>query len=106
MVAVGLTRCNDRNRTPCRQKEVCYPNAVLQYFAKLIDPSYLRSKLGMTHLQNHGSLCTRLDVTSTPEVDKRVQDTDVRHINPAADFICIVKLMQKGRANVVHPSYF
>ena len=109
MVAVGLTRCNDGNHTPCRlanQREVCYSNAVLQCFAKLIDPSYLGLKLGITHLQNHGILCTRLDVTSTSEVDKRVQETDVRHINPAADFIRIVKLMQKGRANVVHPYYF
>jgi hypothetical protein len=109
MVAIGLTRCNDGNRTPCRlanQKEVCYSNAVLQCFAKLIDPSYLGLKLGITYLQNHEILCTRLDVTSTPEVDKRVQETDVRHINPAADFIRIVKLMQKGRANVVHPYYF
>jgi hypothetical protein len=105
MVAVGLTRCNDGHRTPCRlanQKEVCYSNAVLQCFAKLIDPSYLGLKLGITHLQNHGILCTRLDVTSTPEVDKRVQETDVRHIDPAADFVRIVKLMQKGPANVVH----
>jgi hypothetical protein len=109
MVAVGLTRCNDGNRTPCRlanQKEVCYSNAVLQCFAKLIDPSYLGLKLGITRLQNHEIWCTRLNVTSTSEVDKRVQETDVRHINPAADFIRIVKLMQKGRAAVVHPYYF
>jgi hypothetical protein len=79
---------------------------VLQCFAKLIDPSYLGLKLGITHLQNYGILCTRLDVTSTSEVDKRVEETDVRHINPAADFVRIVKLMQKGPANVVHLYYF
>ena len=109
MVAVGLTRCKDRSRTPCRlanQKEVCYSNAVLQCFAELIDPSYLGSKLGITHLQNHGTLRTRLDVTSAPHVDKHVQEIDLRHINPAADFIHIVKLMQKGPAGVVHPYYF
>jgi hypothetical protein len=79
---------------------------VLQCFARLIDPYYLGSKLGITDLQNHGALCTGLDVTSAPQVDKHVQEIDLRHINPAADFTHVVKLMQKGTADVVHPYYF
>jgi hypothetical protein len=42
----------------------------------------------------------------TPQVDKHVQEIDLRHINPAADFIHIVKLMQKGPADIVHPYDF
>ena len=109
MVAVGLTHCNDGNRTPYRltnQEGVYYSNAVLQCFARLIDPYYLESKLRITDLQNHGALCTWLDVTSAPQVDKHVQEIELRHINPAADFTHIVKLMQQETADAVHPYYF
>nr|BAI44770.1 hypothetical protein [Alternaria alternata] len=109
MVAAGLVRCNDGNRTPCRlanQKEVCYSNAVLQCFAKLIDPSYLGRKLGIIHLPERGFLDTQLDVTDTSEVDRRVHETDWRHINLVADFVRVVHLMQQEQASVVYPYCF
>jgi hypothetical protein len=60
----------------------------------------------MTSLQDHRVWCTRLDVTSPPQIDKRVQETDLRDINPAADFIRVLKSMQKASVEIVYPYYF
>jgi len=98
MVATDLTRCDDGDRDPCgiaSWNDVRYFNAVFQSFAKL--------GLGITHFRNCGSLYTRLDVTSTSEVDKPVQEPDWRPIDLALDFVRIVKPTKQGLASVVRP---
>jgi hypothetical protein len=109
MIPVPPVRRDNKSCSPCslaNQKEVCYSNAMLQCFAKLIDPFDLEARLKMTSLQDYRTWCTRINVTSPPEVDKCVQETNLRDIDPTADFIRVLKSMQKPSVDIVYPYYF
>lgn len=109
MADCGLTEYHIVNRIPsglANQKGVCYSNAVLQCFAKFIDPVELGSKLRLDHPPREHVWYHALHASSTVYVDEQIVKAALENINPAVEFLRVLRSMQENEAAIVFPYYF